>query len=72
MPSFRQCVLVSQTEPLVEPFHRQPNGVWGIGQVIEGLDAVVPLTSVGIELPMALIYADVTVPPLPPADADVV
>ena len=61
--SLQEYLLVSQDRPQVEPFHRQPNGMWGIGQTVEGLDGVVSLPSLGIELPLAQVYADVTFPP---------
>jgi Uma2 family endonuclease len=64
--SLLEYVLVAQDRPQVEPFYLGTDGVWSIGQVIDGLDGVVHLRSLGIDLPLAEIYERVTFPPLPP------
>ncbi len=61
IPSFREYVLVSQNEPQVETFFRTEDGNWRI-EVFAGIDAVVPLHSVGIELPLAEVYRNVPLP----------
>lgn len=60
--SFEQYVLVAQDQPYVQTFQRQPGGGWLMLPYV-GLDGTVPLASLGIELPMAEIYAGVTFPP---------
>lgn len=59
--SLRHYLLVSQEEPLAELFTRGEQA-WTYTRH-EGLDAVVPLAALGIELPMAELYADVVFPP---------
>lgn len=70
IPSLELYLLVWQSRPLVEPFYRLAQGMWGIGQVVHGMDATLPLSTIGIELPLAEVYADVAFPPLPPEAAD--
>jgi Uma2 family endonuclease len=64
--SLQEYLLVAQNRPQVEPFYLGANGVWSIGQVIDGLDGVVHLGSLGIDLPLAEIYERVTFSPVPP------
>lgn len=68
VPSFEQYVLVAQDRPYALTFLRQPDGTWSMRPYI-GLDAVVTLPAVGVELPMADVYADVTFPPPPAGNA---
>lgn len=51
-----EYVLVSVDEPVIEVFPRASG--WGV-QTYEGLDAVARLESVGIDLPLCELYADV-------------
>jgi Uma2 family endonuclease len=53
--SLRAHVLVSQTSPQVELFERQPNGQWVLTE-FRGLDAVLPIKAINIELPLVEIY----------------
>ena len=53
--SLQEYVLVSQTEPLVERFVRQPDGSWRL-TVHKGMDAVVELEGVPCRLSLAEIY----------------
>jgi Uma2 family endonuclease len=53
--SLSEYVLVSQTEPLVERYVRQPDGSWRL-TVHRGMDAVVELDSVPCRLSLAEIY----------------
>ena len=69
MASLQEYLLVAQDRPQVEPFSRMPDGAWKIGQVVTGLDGVVRVASLGIDLPMAEIYERVTFPPAVPPDA---
>ncbi len=64
VPTFEQYVLVAQDRPHVQTFTRQPGGGWLMLPYL-GLDAVVPLASLGVDLPMAEVYAGVVFPPVP-------
>lgn len=66
LPSLRHYLLLSQDEPLAELFTRGEDG-W-IYTRHEGLDGAVPLTALGIELPLAELYADIVFPP--PVEAE--
>ena len=56
--SLEEYVLVSQTEPFVERYSRSEGGEWtGYGEA-KGPDAILVLTSLGIEIPLSEIYAD--------------
>jgi Uma2 family endonuclease len=53
--SLREYVLISQERPRVETFSRQTDGSWRYLSV-EGLESVVSIASVGVEVPLAEIY----------------
>lgn len=55
LTTMEEYVLVSQVEPLIESFRRQPDGNW-LFSVARGIDAIMKLNSLGIELPLAEIY----------------
>lgn len=57
--SFEEYVLVSPGLPKVEQFHRNDDGLWVINPFVDGLGATAHLQSVGIDLPLAEIYANV-------------
>jgi Uma2 family endonuclease len=69
--SLEEYALVSQTEPRVEVFRRQPGGHWLISE-FAGLEAVCEFESVSASVPLAEIYDKVVfdegVEPLHPAD----
>ena len=65
--SFQEYVLVSQFEPRVEALSRHPDGQWRM-RFATGLDQSIRLESVGIDLPLAEVYAGVTFPLVDPAD----
>ena len=67
--SFEEYLLVAQDRPRVEPFRRRPDGEWTIGQIVDGLDAVLQVRCLGVDLPLAQVYAGVTFPPAA-ADAE--
>ena len=48
-------ILVSQKEPVLEHFVRQPNNTWTLNKYF-GLDKIIPIESVGISLEMTEIY----------------
>lgn len=58
IPSVEAYVLVSQTEPRVELFTRIGPGEYRLREFV-GLEATLPLESVGIEVPLGEIYARV-------------
>ena len=58
LESFREYVLISQNRPLVETFARQADGTW-LFSAWAGMDTTARLRSVGIELPLAKVYAGV-------------
>jgi Uma2 family endonuclease len=60
-------VLVSQNGPSVETYFRQPGGTWLMAPYA-GLELIVRLRSIEIDLPMTEIYAGVEFPP--PSDED--
>jgi Uma2 family endonuclease len=62
LESLKEYVLVSQTEPLVERFIRQPDNSWNL-TIFKGLEATLDLPSLGCSLPLAEIYEDVTFGP---------
>ena len=58
LESLEEYVLVSQTEPRVERYRRQPNGAW-LWREYTGLSAAVELESVECAIAMSEIYAGV-------------
>ncbi len=62
LPSLQVYMLVSQARPRVETYTRQQDGFWQPAK-FDGLDAVVPLPSLGCELRLADIYGDIIFPP---------
>ena len=65
IPSLEAYVLISQSEARVDLFTRQAEGTW-ILKSLSGLEANLDLVSLGIELPLLEIYADVEFPPPEP------
>jgi Uma2 family endonuclease len=53
--TLQDYVLVSQTEPFVEHFHRQADGTWQMREAID-LDALVVLASISCTLKLADVY----------------
>jgi len=60
--SLEAYALVSQLEPRVEVFRRQPGGHWLLSEAV-GLDAVCQFDSLDCAVPLAEIYAKVTFGP---------
>ncbi len=56
--SLQEYVLVLPDEPRVEVFYRDPGGTWRFDDY-DGTDAVAPLRSSGIDLPLAEVYRGV-------------
>jgi Uma2 family endonuclease len=63
--SFEEYVLVSQHRPSVEVYRRQPSGLWTIQPPYQGIASIAQIQCVGIELPLAEVYADVEFPSEP-------
>ena len=61
LATFEQYVLVAQDHPYVLTFTRQAGGGWLMMPYV-GLDAVVPLSAIGVDLPLAEVYAGVVFP----------
>jgi Uma2 family endonuclease len=66
--SFGAYVLVEQDTPAVVVFRRTEKGF--VREVYEGLDAVVPLPEIEIDLPLAEVYDAVEFTPEPDEDED--
>jgi Uma2 family endonuclease len=58
IPTLREYLLVSQKEPRIEQFLRQPNGEWTLREAA-GLAAVLTLVSLDITLSLAEAFANV-------------
>ncbi|MFN7924196.1 MAG: Uma2 family endonuclease [Bryobacteraceae bacterium] len=58
LESLGEYVLVAQDRPLIEIFRRTPDNKWLLSS-FEGLDSTAELTSLGIELRLADVYAGV-------------
>ncbi|GLK56740.1 Uma2 family endonuclease [Methylopila capsulata] len=58
LPSLQHYVLVTRDRPMIEVFDRE-GGVWSGLRLFEGLDGVVKLDALGVELPLADIYRGV-------------
>lgn len=65
LPSVQEYVLVSQDEAVVERFTRQADGSWALVSFV-GLDAVLVLNSVPVQVPLTDVYAGVEFPDPPP------
>ena len=61
LPSFREYILVSQSEALCERYHRQEDGIWGL-QTVAGFEAFLELKSLPIQLKLQDIYEGITFP----------
>ncbi len=62
IPTCREYLLVSQHEPRIEQFIRQPNGEWALKEAA-GLSAEIKLASLGIVLRLAEVFAKVQFTP---------
>jgi Uma2 family endonuclease len=62
--SLREYLLVSQKEPRIEQFIRQPNNDWLLHEV-SGLEAVLRLPSLEISISLAEVFAQVDFSPVP-------
>jgi len=69
MESFREYVLTAQKSPYVETFFLQDDGQW-VMSFTHGLDKVVKLRSLGIEVPLSEIYVGVEFPVEPAVETE--
>jgi Uma2 family endonuclease len=69
LPSLTDYLLVSQSKPLVEHYHRQPQGGW-LYSLVSGLDGSVSLASIACTLRLADVYDRIVFPAEPPESAD--
>lgn len=65
LPSFVEYVLVSQKEPLIEVFYRMADGTWQLTPA-RGLESVVRLQSLSVELRLAEVYDRLVFPKIVP------
>jgi Uma2 family endonuclease len=65
LESLNEYVLVSQNQPVVESFVRQPEGTW-LFSAWRGVEATAALRSVRVDLPLIEIYAGLTFDDVPP------
>lgn len=61
LPSFTEYLLIDQNDPKVEVFRRLEGSDWLLSSYA-GLDAVVPVRCLNIEVPLSVIYAHVEFP----------
>ncbi len=64
LPSFEEYVLIAQQRAAVEVRRKRPDGRWVL-TFYEGLDSVVKLESLDIELPLGELYEGVVLDPEP-------
>lgn len=62
IPSLQEYLLVSQDEPRIEQFIRQPNNDWLLHEVT-GVSSTLLLPSLGITIELAEVFANVQFPP---------
>jgi Uma2 family endonuclease len=62
VPDLMEYLLVDQNEPRVDVFKREETGFWSFRSYF-GLEEVIKLTSIGVDLPLKAIYAKVTFEP---------
>ncbi len=63
LDSLTDYLVVSQDQPRIERHYRQAEDTWLL-QVVQGLDAVLSLPNLGLELPLAEVYDGIELPPL--------
>lgn len=64
LPSLQHYLLISPTTWLVEWYRREPSGVWSYTP-LSALEDVVVILELGITLPLAEVYIELDVHPLP-------
>jgi Uma2 family endonuclease len=64
IPTLQEYLLVSQTEPRIEQFIRQPDGRWLLNEAA-GLEASLELPSLRVSISLAEVFAKVNFVPVP-------
>jgi Uma2 family endonuclease len=59
IPSLQGYYLVQQHKPQITTFFRREDGSWSVGDVVEGIDGLLRIPSLHVEVPMREIYANV-------------
>ncbi len=59
--TLQEYILVSQVEPVVERFTREPDGIWSMATFV-GRDAVLELICVPVRVPLAEIFRGIEFP----------
>ncbi len=67
--TLQEYVMVSQEQARVETIFRQADGTWALA-FYDGLSAIARMRSLGIDLPLSEVYADVDLPPEQTSDDD--
>ena len=57
IPTLEEYLLISQHQPEVQSFLRQPDGTWNLA-FFRGLDAVAKIRCLPLEIPLAELYAE--------------
>ena len=68
LPSVQEIVLIDQAQPFVEIHRRAGQDQW-LTELLRGTDAVLRLDSVGLALPLAMLYTNVAFEDDPAAEA---
>ena len=63
IPSMQAYYLIQQHKPQVTSFVRRADGSWAVGDIVESLDGLLRIPSLGVEVPMREIYANVDLKP---------
>jgi Uma2 family endonuclease len=63
LPSFEEYILVSQDQPRIETYRKISDDRWVLS-TYEGLDALAPIESLALSLPLAEVYDGVDLPPI--------
>ena len=64
LASFEEYILISQDEPRVDRYRKTARDRWDLS-IYTGLDAVVPIESLSLSLPLAEIYHGIELPAVP-------
>lgn len=59
LSSFKEYIIIDQDQATVDVFYRERENSWQIA-TYAGLDRIIPLTSLGIEIAMASLYENIT------------
>jgi Uma2 family endonuclease len=68
LSSLQEYVLIAQNQPLIEIFRKTPEGNWTLFSY-RGVDTVLRLQTLNIEIPLNQIYADIEFPATESLDA---